>query len=109
MNNYFAFQAFVTEPQVCPVIKYELIQIYGANETYVEIFPKGIESTSPVGPDANGYYQVNLANPQSVGTYQFQVKATLEGGSLYIQPNTTTIVVELEPTSLPDVEPEVLM
>ena len=71
MNNHYTFHAFVTEPKVCPVIKYELIQIYGADQTYVEKFPKGIELTSPVGPDANGNYQVNLANPSMVGTFQF--------------------------------------
>ena len=52
VSNYFVFQAFVTEPVVCPVIKYELIQIFGADDTYVEIFPEGIDTSSPVGPDA---------------------------------------------------------
>lgn len=56
---------------VCPVIKYELIQIQGASETYVEIFPEGIDTTSPTGPDSSGYYYVKVANLATDGTYHF--------------------------------------
>ena len=44
-----------------------------------------------------------MANLNTDGIYQFQIKATLEGGSTYIQPNITKIEVEYEPKSLSDV------
>lgn len=43
-----------------------------------------------------------MTNLNTEATYQFQIKATLEGGAIYTKPDIITIEVKFEPANLPD-------